>query len=194
MKNQLLHLLLTGVLILTSFISCSQSDDLQEPELTYHEKEIIFLKDFREKARGEWNIEKIVVAKNYIFNDNSNDSIVYNPGRIFVNNIYNDPINADKYNQLQAYFYMNDEVIPFKSVLYPFTDFTDTGVYGVVGMMMSDYYIPFPVSSDKFSDEYRFLDNYFFGENFSMTLSEDEKTWTWNALNRYVREMTLTRK
>ena len=163
------------------FLSCTKSDE--EYELTFQEKEIIFLKEFREKVREDWRVEKMVINKG-----SQNDSVVFNLGRIFINNFYNDPINADKYNQLEAYFYINNEVIPFKSKLLSILDLN-----GVTGLVESNYYIPFPVpvNSDYFSEEYLFLDEYFFRDNYSMILSEDGKTWIWKGLNRSIKEIVL---
>jgi len=171
------------------FLSCTKSDEKEKDELTYQEKEIIFLKEFREKVREDWRVEKMVIAKRYL-HESQYDSVVYNLGRIFINNIYNDPTNADKYNQLEAYFYINNEVIPFKSKLLGNFD-----INGVTGLVESDYYIPFPVpvNSDYFSEEYLFLDEYFFDDNYSMILSEDGKTWTWKGLNRFIREIVLVK-
>lgn len=64
----------------------------------------------------------------------------------------------------------------------------------VNGLIESAYYLPFPVNSNDFSEEYQFLDRYFFGDNYIMTLREDGKTWNWRGLNRFVREIVLTRK
>ena len=163
------------------FLSCTKSDE--KIEFTFQEKETIFLKEFREKVREDWRVEKMVITKGSQY-----DSVVFNLGRIFINNIYNDPINADRYNQLEAYFYINNEVIPFKSNLLSLLDLN-----GVTGLVESNYYIPFPVpvNSDYFSDEYLFLDKYFFGDNYNMILSEDGKTWIWKGLNRSIKEIVL---
>ena len=169
------------------FLSCTKSDE--KDELTFQEKEMIFLKEFRDKIREDWKVEKMVIAKSYL-NESQYDSVVYNLGRIFINNIYNDPINANKYNQLEAYFHINNEVIPFRSNLLSTPD-----LKGVVGLVESNYYIPFPVplNSDYFSEEYLFLDKYFFSDNYRMILSEDGKTWTWKGLNRFIREIVLVK-
>jgi len=190
-----IQMFFTGIVfILSLFLSCSKSEDMVEPELTFHEKELVFLKDFRTKVRGDWTVDKMVIAKDYLYEETQNDTIVVSPGRIFINNIYNDPVDADKYDQLEAYFYMNSEVIPFKSkLLVVFSSSGDLELGGVSGLMESDYYIPFPVYSDSFSDEYQFLNEYFFGDNYIMTLSEDGKTWVWKGLNRHIREIILTR-
>ena len=178
----------TFIILSTIFLlSCTKSDEIDE--LTFQEKEIIFLKEFREKVRGDWKVEKMVIAKRYL-HQSQYDSVVYNVGRIFINNIYNDPINPDKYNQLEAVFYFNNEIIPFKSKLFGHLD-----INGVTGLIESNYYIPFPVplTNEYFSEEYLFLDNYLFKDNYSMILSEDEKTWTWRGLNRFIREIVLTK-
>ncbi|WP_028298950.1 hypothetical protein [Olivibacter sitiensis] len=60
-------------------------------------------------------------------------------------------------------------------------------------MVESAYYIPVPISTDSLPEEYRFLDKYFFGDNYRMVLSEDGQRWIWKGLNRYIREMELTR-
>ncbi|MDL2277214.1 hypothetical protein LJC57_01350 [Parabacteroides sp. OttesenSCG-928-G07] len=173
------------------FLSCSNSDEINSPELTFEEKEILFLKDFREKVRGSWEIDKMIIAKNYIFSDPQNDSIVVNPGRIHINNIHNDPVNVDKYNQLEAFFYINSDIIPFKSRLLAFPSENDYSELDVFGLIEPDYYLPYPVPSDSFPDGYKFLNNYFFMDNYTMTLSEDGKTWTWKGLNRFIREIVL---
>lgn len=181
------------VLFMWLFFSCSNSDELTSQNQTYDEMENVFLKDFREKVRGDWKVNKMLIAKSYISDDSKNDSVVFNLGRIFINNIYNDPIHAEKYNQLEAFFYINHETIPFKSRLLASPADKPLEFKGVFGLMESDYYIPFPVSSDRFSEEYLFLDNFFFGDNYSMILSEDGKTFTWKGLNRHIREIVLTR-
>lgn len=174
------------------FSACSESNEIVE--LTYQEKENIFLKEFRNKARGEWEVKEIIIAKNYISSNSQQDSVVAHPGRIFINNIYNDPICADKYNQLEAFFYMNEEVIPFKSTLYVHPNYDSPDVEEMsCGPIESAYYFPFPVNSDQFSKEYRFLDQYFFRDNYTMNLSEDGKEWTWKG-NRYIRKIVLTRQ
>ncbi|WP_028298949.1 hypothetical protein [Olivibacter sitiensis] len=55
------------ILILAAFLffSCSKSDDLQEPEQTYAAREKEFLKAFREKVRGDWKVERLVIKKGY---------------------------------------------------------------------------------------------------------------------------------
>lgn len=174
--------------------ACSSSDEVEVVELPFQEKEKLFLKDFREKVRGEWNIDKIVIAKSYISGDADNDSTITNLGSIFINNIYNDPICAEKYNQMEAYFYMNDEVIPFKSELLCLPKLYNADIDEVTGLIESAYYISFPMNTNEFSEEYQFLDRYFFRDNYIMVLSEDEKSWSWKGLNRFIREIVFTKK
>ncbi len=57
-------------IVLTTFLllSCSDSDKkdeltILEKDLTYKEKEMIFLKEFREKVRKDWKVEKMVIDK-----------------------------------------------------------------------------------------------------------------------------------
>jgi len=193
MRTQLFFISSCLLLITSLFLSCSDSDDPIEPELSYKEKEIIFLKEFSREVRESWRVDKMVIAKDYITSDPANDTIIINPGHIFVNNIYTDPVDPEKYNQLEAYFYINSAVIPFKSRLMGFSDRSDVEFNGVTGLMESDYHLPFPINTEDLPVEYRFLDDYFFGENYIMILSEDGKTWNWKGLNHFMREVVLTR-
>lgn len=176
------------------FNSCSGDQDL-EPEMTYDQKENLFLKDFREKVRGEtWKIEKMIVTSTSLQDLDSKDSTIYNLGTIFINNIYNDPINIDKFNQLEASFSINGEIIPFKSRLLAHVPMSDLESGTVFGLMEFAYYLPFSVSSNDFSEEHRFLDFYFFNDNYSMVLSEDGNTWIWKGLNRRIKEIVFTKR
>lgn len=193
MKIQSFIACMCAALAICTFSACSNSDDT-EIELSFKEKEKIFLKDLREKVRGEWKVERMVIAKNHISGDSYNDSIITDAGNIFINNISNDPAYADKYNRLEAYFHMNNEVIPFKSKLLCLPSLSKPEIDEVGGLIESAYFLPFPVNSNDFSKEFQFLNHYFFGDNYIMTLSEDERSWTWKGLNQFVREIVLTRK
>ncbi|MDL2241678.1 hypothetical protein LJB91_02075 [Bacteroidales bacterium OttesenSCG-928-L03] len=182
-------------IVLVALLSFSCESEINEPELTYEEKELLFLRKFRQKVMGGWKVEKMVIAKKYIHGDSKNDSIVYDVGEIFVNNIFNSPLNADRYNQLQAYFSINKEMIPFNSCLlsHPKDD-NYLEFDGVMGAMLGCYPFYSDLSPNSSSESYRFLYKYFLGDNYIMILSEDEKTWTWKGLNQYAREIVLVRE
>lgn len=85
------------------------------------------------------------------------------------------------------------KTIPFKSELL-YLPIGNEGFFAA-GLMQSGYYFPNPtaLTSQYFSKEYLFLDKYFFGDNYEMFLSDDEKNWTWKGLNRDVKEIIFTR-
>lgn len=190
MKNilNLKHILV--LIFAVSLFSCSGSDIIKEP--TFREKEVEFFKEYREIVRGDWKISKMVIAKKYLFSDPANDSIVIDLGKLFVNNIHNDPIHPDLYNQLEATIYIGKQATPVKSSLLACPTI-DAEIYGANGLVESGYYTPDPIIINELSEENYFLYNYVFGDYYVMTLSEDGNTWTWKGLNRFIREIIFTK-
>lgn len=181
-KHKLIFIL--SILMLSS---CKKADVI-ETELSVQEKADLFSKDYRLTVREYWNIDKLTIQRY-----NESDSVIYNLGKIFVNNIASDPTNSDRYNILEAYFHINNQTIPFKSKLLYLPK--STGGFDAAGLMESAYYIPFqtPVSTEYFSEEYLFLDKYLFDDNYEMILSDDKKTWIWKGLNRATKEIVFSR-
>ena len=167
--------------------SCKKSE-IVKPEPAFQEQVNLFSKEYRLTVRETWNIDKITIKK-----FNKEDSVIYNLGKIFINNIASDPTNSDRYNILDAFFHINNQTIPFKSNLLYIPD--GNKGFHATGLMESSYYIPFltPVSKEYFSEEYLFLDKYFFGDNYEMELTDDKKTWIWKGLNRAVKEIVFSR-
>lgn len=197
MKTQAFFISTWIVLILSMFLSCSNSEEIEVPELSYQEKEIMFLESFKDKVRGDWKVEKMVIAKN-LYDKEPNDTIIYDLGRIYINSINNDPAQPEKYNRLEAYFDLGNEPIPFKSRLLVYiSENANRGQLefdSVTGLIESAYQLPYsPINTNLLPKEYQFLNHYFFGDNYIMVLSDDEKTWIWKGLNRYVQELVLTR-
>ena len=54
MKTKSIFIQACIVLVALLSFSCTESDisDINEPEVTYEEKELLFLKEFRQKVRG----------------------------------------------------------------------------------------------------------------------------------------------
>jgi len=99
---------------------------------------------------------------------------------------------------LDTIFYLNNDVIPFKSELLGYSNgINEEGMIifdAVVGLMRSNMQFPKPVMHwDEFSKEYQLLYEYFFGDNYIITLSEDEKNCIWEGLGRYIRKMVLSK-
>lgn len=173
-------------------LACSPSKEAVEPELSYDQKENVFLKDFRQKALGRWRIDKMTIAKNYIFSPPEEDSTASNVGYIDVNNIDNDANQKEKYNQLQASFTINSQSMPIKGRLFGYNK-NGKQFIGASGLIESAYMFSEPVYIDELPSEYQFLDKYFFGDNYVIELDENAEHMTWKGLNHFVRAMELTK-
>lgn len=190
------RLIISIIFVLSLLNSCSKSENLDK-ELTFDEKEIIFLDNYRYKILGDWKVEKMIIAKDGIFNptnSNANDTTILDYGTISIFQIGQDFANPEKYNQLDANFYLNEKTIPFISKLYAYSSKQSIYFDAVSGLIeLNNSYPQSVISIDFLSDEYKFLDKYFLSDNYAMILSEDGKIWTWKGFNRYIREMVLVR-
>jgi len=198
MKKYSIFIVTWTVLLLSVFFSCSKSDDIEEPKPSFREQEVAFMKEFRKKVRGSWEVDSIVMTKDCSRRDPSNDTTIFIQGRIHINDIYSHPIEPDWYNQLKAMFYLNRDIIPFKSNLLGHVGETMeenvTTFDGATGLMESNMILPKPVMHwDEFTKEYQFLSEYFFGDNYTISVSEDGKTSTWEGLSRHIRKIMLSR-
>jgi len=198
MKKQYVFMVTWTVLLLSLLFSCSKSDDIEEPTPSFHEQEVEFMKEYRKEIRGTWEVDSIVMTKDYIGRDPASDTTLFIQGRIHINDLYSLPFEPEWYNQLEALFYLNSDVIPFKSNLLLYTD--ETSDYdkiqfgGAFGLMESNMQFPKPVMYwDEFTKEYQFLSEYFFGDNYMISLSEDGKTCVWEGLSRHIKKIALSR-
>lgn len=189
-------LIISTVFVLSLFNSCSKSENLDK-ELSFDEKEIIFLHNYRYKILGDWKVKKMIIAKDGVFNptkSNANDTTILDYGTISISQIGQDFTNPEKYNELNANFYVNDKIIPFISKLYAYSSKQTIYFDAVSGLIeLNNSYSQPLINVDFLSDEYKFLDKYFLSDNYAMILSEDGKIWTWTGFNRYIREMVLVK-
>ncbi len=175
--------LLTSTTVLTSCYSDNESNVLDSSE-EFNKQNNAFLKEYPAKVNGTWKIDKMIILDQYKSNV---DTILYNVGNIEINAIDNTHPQEPRINMiLKGDFHINNEIISFQSSrLLPFAVYNHT-----VGLI--EHFPQSPIQ-DQLPEEHHFLYDYFFQDNYEMTLSEDGKTWTWKGLNRSAKEIILTK-
>jgi len=179
--------LLTSTTVFTSCSYENESDINYSNEFKKRDNE--FLKEHTPKISGSWKIQKMVVVPNNMSDIIKNDTILYNLGRIDVNveekEMWDDRVRF----YFNGNFYFNQEIIPFKSSLvHP--NLHDKSIYSLIEV--DSKYFPEPTMNfDDLPEEYQLLADYFFGDNYGITSSEDGKTLIWKGLNRSTKEIVL---
>lgn len=181
--------LLTSTTVFTSCSYENESDINYSNEFKKRDNE--FLKEHTPKISGSWKIQKMVVVPNNMSDIIKNDTILYNLGRIDVNveekEMWDDRVRF----YFNGNFYFNQEIIPFKSSLvHP--NLHDKSIYSLIEV--DSKYFPDPTMNfDDLPEEYQLLADYFFGDNYAITSSEDGKTLIWKGLERSTKEIILTK-
>lgn len=181
--------LLTATAVFTSCESDNGSDINYSNEFKKRDNE--FLKEHTPKISGSWKIQKMVVVPNNMSDIIKNDTILYNLGRIDVF-VEEKEMKDDRVRfYFNGNFYFNEEVIPFRSSLvHP--NLHDKLIYSLI--QVDSKYFPEPsMNFDDLPKEYQFLADYFFGDNYAITSSEDGKTLNWKGLERSTKEIILTK-
>src|SRR5690606_741702 len=193
MKNHFSKIFILSLLTVTTvFTSCSyehESDINYSNEFKNGDNE--FLKDHTPKISGSWKIQKMVGVPNNGSDIIKNDTILYNLGRIDVF-VEEKEMEDDRVRfYFNGNFYVNQEIIPFRSSLvHP--NLHDKSIYSLI--QVDPKYFPEPTMNfDDLPEEYQFLADYFFNDNYDITSSEDGKTLIWKGLERSTKEIILTK-
>lgn len=180
--------------LLLNFISCNSTDDINDPYASAKEfeaKNNLFLKESIEKVSGAWKIEKMIIEDYNSSGNLKTDTIFYNVGTIFIRPIdKTHPEETTLEININGNIKINNEIIPIRSgTLFPFYD--KKIISGLIEV--DPIYFPEPTtSSDQFSTEYTFIDDYFLRDVFEMKFNEDEKTWIWKG-SHSTKELVLKR-
>ena len=184
--------ILSLLTVTTAFTSCNSEN---ESDVNYSnefkKRDNIFLKEHTPKISGSWKIQKMAVVPNNISDIIKKDTILYNVGRIDIAVEEKEMWDNRVRFYFDGNFNINQEIIPFKSSLvHP--NLQNKSIYSLIEV--DTKYFPEPTMIfDELPEEYQFLADYFFGDNYEITSSEDGKTLIWKGLNRSTKEIILTK-
>lgn len=193
MKKQLTTL--AFLFLLMTFISCeNENSEINHYQISEEatKKENTFLIENNIKIKGNWKIEKMSIEPNMRSDIFKNDTILYKIGSISISTIDKTPPKETRLEiNLKGLFKINEKNIPFKStslLAFPKENYT-------IGLIQLDStnFLGSVMNSDQLGEEVNLLKYYFFNDNYKMSLSEDEKTWIWNGLERSTKEIIFTK-
>lgn len=193
MKNQLTTLAL--LVLLTTFTSCeNENSEINHYQISKErtKNENSFLIENSKKIKGNWKIEKMSIVANERSEIFKNDTILYNIGSISIATIdKTQPKETRLEINLKGLFIINEKEIPFKSTMlhaYPEKDY----IIGLIQLDPTNFLEPV-MNSDQYESEVNLLNDYFFNDNYKMSISKDEKTLIWNGLERSTKEIIFTK-
>ncbi len=186
-KTFILSLFFASVLF---SISCtSETPDVNNKE--DQNKNDFFIKRYVQQISGTWKIKKMVLVSNNLSDTIKHDTILYDVGNITIEAVDNSIAGKQIRFGLKGYFNINYENIPFHvQYLIPMAaEKLAVGLFEV-----TPNYLPSTESTpDELSTEYQFLEGYFFRDNYTISLSEDENIMILEGLNRSAKELILRR-
>lgn len=192
MKKHFKNALALSILAVSVIFFSCHSDNGSDIDYSNESKKIenTFLKEYTPKIPGNWKVEKMVLVPNEMSDIFKKDTILYNLGTIDIDIEEKEMQDNRLRFYLNGYFYINQEIIPFRSSLvHP--NHQGKLIFSLI--KVDPKYFPEPVMNyDQLANEYHLLDGYFFGDNYEMTFSEDGKTWIWKG-SRSAKEIILTK-
>jgi hypothetical protein len=180
----------TILLGLIFIISCSNEEDLYYHQKEYRKQSNKFIKEYVPKLKGEWKIEEMHITPNETAEIFKKDTILYNVGKINIS--YIEEEIRDEWVQFitKGYITINLEEIPFITDISN-SDFKTRSI--VTSFELGSNYFTEPITSDQFTDAYKFLDGYFLNDNYKTSLDNNDKTLILEGLNRSTKKAILTK-